>query len=901
MSMPLLQTKLNVPALRSQLVPRPQLLTRLHDQARRPLTLVAAPAGFGKTTLVRAVLNPSDHAVAWLSLDEDDNDPTRFFAYLLAALRTQHANLGERVLPLLAAPQTPPAKVILTPLLNDLATLTTSLLLVLDDYHLINAQPIHEAVAFLVDHLPPQVHLIITTRIDPPLPLARWRARNQLTEIRADDLRFQPDEATVFLNEVMGLRLTTAQIAALETRTEGWIAGLQLAALSMQGRDDVAGFIQAFSGSHRHVLSYLVEEVLNRCPEEALDFLLQTSLLDRLSAPLCNAVTGRSDSQQLLAKIEQANLFLIPLDDEGQWFRYHHLFADVLRQELQQRLSAEVVADLHRRASAWYKGAGLIDEAIHHALAAPAFDQAATLVEQVALTMILQSKFARLRLWLEALPAAAVQTRPLLRLYHVWVLYISGQTHQAAAHLAAVEAMLSADETKRTPEVQGLVAITQTRLLREAGDLTGAIAISQQALANLPEQATLLRARITLNLAIAHYLQGELSAADQLLTESITTGHTAQLIGPLPTIYLKALILRAQGKLQQAVQLCQEGLALIARHQWQELPASGFLYVTMGDLLRERNELGAAAEYLERGIRLGQAGGHHHILIIGSVWLAWLRQTEGNATGSQEAISAALQLIQQHAVSRFWPLPSATCTQARLWIAQGNLAAASDWAQTNGWHRPHSSIPYLDEAASITLARLRIAEGSFAVAASLLQDLHQTAAAAGRNGSLIEILMLQALTYAAQKQREKAMSALAQALLLAEPEGYIRLFVDEGEPMRFLISDFRSFQDKLWIERQPDKEQKAKLPAYLDKLIATFGDQPLFTALPKRQNLIEPLSERELEVLQLVAAGLSNGAIADRLIVSIGTVKTHINRIFGKLGVQSRTQAVARARELGLT
>jgi len=924
MALPLLQTKLYTPPLRPKLVQRAHLLARLHGGTRQRLTLVSAPAGFGKTTLVSAWASQAEHPVAWLSLADDDNDPFHYFTYLIAALQTCHPGLGETVLTLIAEPQPPPLNVLLTLLLNELSAHQTPLTLVLDDYHLITAQPLHEAMTFFINHLPPHLHLVIATRLDPPLPLARWRVRNQLTEIRAAELRFLPAEATNFLNDVMGLRLTAAQIATLETRTEGWIAGLQLAALALQGtlalqgapslpgRDDVASFLQAFSGSHRHVLSYLVEEVLNRCPADMLDFLLQTAILDRFSAPLCATVTGRSDSQQLLEQIEQANLFLTPLDNARQWYRYHPLFTDVLRQQLPQRFSAAAVADLHRRASIWYKEAELLDEAIQHALAAQAFAQAATLVEQVALALILRGEFARLRSWLETLPAEEVQTRPLLTLYHVWVLYIDGQRHQAAVRLEAVEAMLAADETKRTPEVQGLIAITQTRLLREAGDLAGAIAIARQALANLPTQATMLRARITLNLAIAYYLQGDLSAAAQQLTESLTTGQTAQLIGPMPTIYLKAQILRAQGKLQQALQLCLEGVELVARHNWQDLPATGFLYVAIGDLLRERNQLDAAADYLERGIRLGQTGDNHHILIIGHVWLAWLRQTEGNAIGSQEAIRTALQLLQQHAVSRFWPLPSATCTQARLWIAQGNLATANHWAQTNHLHTPHTPIPYLDEAGYLTLARLRIAEGKLAVAESLLRELHQTAAAAGRNGSLIEILILQAVTYAAQQQREQARSVLAQALTLAggllSEEGYVRLFVDEGAALRLLLLDFQ-----FWIAQQPNSEQNIKLSVYVDKLLAAFGNvqanagegllvepSTIQNQKSKSKNLIEPLSERELEVLRLVATGFSNSQIAARLIVTTGTVKTHINHIFGKLGVQSRTQAVARAHEFGL-
>ncbi|MCK6629718.1 MAG: hypothetical protein L6R45_31650 [Anaerolineae bacterium] len=538
MSGPLLTTKLYIPRQRAtqRLVARPHLVARLNKALDDRLTLISAPAGFGKTTLLSEWISHSHHCVAWVSLDAGDNDSIRFWTYGIAALQMLQPDLGQSALTLLQAPQSPALELILTNLLNDITTFPDNFTLVLDDYHVIENPSLHNNLTYLLDHLPPNMHLILTSRADPPLSLARLRARRQLTEIRAADLRFTPEEAAAFLNEVMDLNLSAENIAALEKRTEGWIAGLQLAALSTQGREDVSSFIRAFSGSHRHVLSYLVEEVLNQCPAGILDFLLQTSILDRLSAPLCNAVTGRSDSHQMLEKIEAANLFLIPLDDVGQWYRYHHLFAEVLQSRLQQT-QPDLRPALHHRASEWHEQSGYLAEAIHHALAAQAFDRVATLVEQIAPAMIQHSEFARLLIWLQTLPEEEVQARPLLTLYHVWVLYISGQINQAAARLEAVEAMLETDEAKRTPEVQGLIAAVQARLLRDAGDLVAVIALSRQALAHLPEQDTLLGARIILNLAIAHYLQGELGPASQLLTETITTGHTAQLIAPLPALF----------------------------------------------------------------------------------------------------------------------------------------------------------------------------------------------------------------------------------------------------------------------------------------------------------------------------------------------------------------------------
>ncbi len=512
--------------------------------------------------------------------------------------------------------------------------------------------------------------------------------------------------------------------------------------------------------------------------------------------------------------------------------------------------------------------------------------------------MIQRNELAKLLTWLDALPADEVQARPLLGLYYGWGLFLSGQIKQAATRLEAIEAVLATDEAKQTPEVQGHTAAMRAYLVRETGDFAATIALSRQALAHLPEQDSLLRAMVTLNLAIAHYLQGEFGLASQLLTETIAEGQTAQrMANTLSAIYLNAQLLRAQGALQQALQLCQDGLELVARCGWHNFPAVGFLYVALGDLLREHNELSTAAEYLEKGIYLGQEGGHPHILIIGHVWLAWLRQTQGDVTGSHEAIRAALQLVQHHQVSPFWPLPSAACYQARLWIAQGNLAAASHWGQTSRLNQAGTPGAYLYEVENVTLARLLIAQGNLEAAEALLLRLHHSAASARRSGSLIEILILQAITCAAQKRGEEALSALAQALSLAEPEGFVRIFLDEGAPMARLLQAAQT---------------RGIAPDYVETLLAAFAKDegarmkdegavaPLHPSSFIPQPLVEPLTARELEVLRLLADGASNGEIAQRLIVSLSTVKKHISNIFGKLEAQSRTQAIARARALNL-
>jgi LuxR family transcriptional regulator, maltose regulon positive regulatory protein len=901
---PLLKTKFHIPLIQpdpsDSLVLRPSLIEQLNKGLPGKLSLISAPAGFGKTTLVSHWLQQVNLPAAWLSLDEDDNDLARFLNYLIAALQTIRPEVGMSVLAMLHSSALPHSDTLLTLLINDLITISEKFILVLDDYHAIQTYLIDQAIAYFIEHMPPSMHLVITSRVDPNLSLARLRAKGQLTELRGTDLSFTQVETAQFLKKVTGLSLSTAEVAALNRHVEGWVAGLQMAALSLRQREapDVAQFIEDFTGSHRYIMDYLVDEVLQGQPPEIQTFLLYTSILDQLCGPLCEALFRESEAsgsdqdvaspamfldarrvQELLVYLEHANLFINPLDDQRHWYRYHQLFADLLRHRLSYTYP-DHIATLHLKASQWYEQAGLTGSAVRHSLAAHAFGRAATLVEQVAPAMLQRVELARLLSWLEALPEEEVQARPLLALYYGWDLFLSGQIQRAAARLETVEARLAMDEAKRTPEVQAQVAAMRVCLARETGDFDTTIALSREALADLPERATLLRAMVALNLAVAYYFQGELEPASELLTESIGTGQTAQRASiTLYSISLSAQILRAQGRLQQALQLCQEGLERVGRLGWRNFPAAGILYVTLGDLFRERNELTAAAEYLEKGIQLGQEGGIPNILISGHVWLSWLRQTQGDVAGSQVSIRTALQLVQRDQVSRFWPLPPAACYQARLWIAQGNLAAASRWAQASDLNEGYTST-YFYEVDALTLARLLIAQGSLEDAESLLLRLQRAAVAAGRGGSLIEILILQAITFTAQKHGEEALSALAHALHLAKPEGFVRIFLDEGPPMVEILR--RAVAQGLHTH-------------YALHLLNALSE-----TVTAPQPLIEPLSERELEVLRRVAAGYSNNQIAQELVVAVSTVKKHISNIYDKLEVESRTQAVARARELGL-
>jgi len=899
MTAPLVVTKLYAPPPPAKAVLRPRLIERLNEGPRRRLTLISAPAGFGKSTLVSEWAAGCGQRVAWLSLDEGDSDPARFLTYLVAALQTISQGVGEGMLGAMQAaqPLTAIHEFLLATLLNEIAAMPEAFMLVLDDYHLIDSEPIDHALAYLLDHLPPQMRLVLATREDPSLPLARYRGRGQLTELRAAELRFTAEEAGDFLNRVMGLELSAADVAALEGRTEGWIAGLQLAALSLQGRQDVAGFLQAFTGSHRFVLDYLVEEVLQHQPERVREFLLQTAILDRLCAPLCDAVTEWEDGKEMLDGLERGNLFLVPLDDRRLWFRYHQLFGDVLRTFLREAQPGQV-AGLHRRASAWYEKNGLGPDAIRHALAAGEYGRAAGLIELAWSAMDISYQFATWLGWVRALPEEAIRTRPVLSAGYAWALLDSGELEAVEARLQDAERRLDgpADSMVVADDVQFRslpASIATARAYRSlaSGNVPDTVKYARQALDLVPEDDQTRYIQATSLLGLAQYANGELAAAERSLAD-----FTAYLrkIGDVQTLigitFLLCDIRVGLGRLHEAESGYQQAIGL-ASSQGEPMPfGTADLYRGLAELAIEWGDLQAAAQHLLTARKLGEQStlpGWPHRLCVSQ---ARLLEARGEPAGALALLEEAERVYVRSPLPDVRPLPA---LKARIAIKLGRPVEPLGWARAQAI-AVDDELRYMREFEHITLARLLIAragvDGDRRAALSLLARLLQAAEEGGRNGSVIEILILQALAQQAQGNQTQAQGALERALALAEPEGYVWAFVNEGEALRRLI------------EKQT-RHQGRPLSGYADRLLAAFAGPapaPRSERAPLKAEGIEPLSERELEVLRLLRSELSGPEIARELTISLNTLRTHTKNIYGRLGVNSRRAAVRRAEELGL-
>jgi ATP/maltotriose-dependent transcriptional regulator MalT len=913
--LPLLATKLFVPRPRPDLVPRPRLLGRLDAglEAGR-CSLLSAPAGAGKTSLLADWLAHLDRQVAWLTLDERDQDVGQVLGYLVAALQTIAPACGRGALAWLEAPQPPPPDVVVTGLVNDLTALPAPGVLVLDDYHLVQAPEVHAAVAFLLDHLPPTLHLVIASREDPPLPLPRLRARRQLAEVRAADLGFRVEEAAALLGPSMGLRLTQAQVVALVERTEGWAAGLQLAALALRDRPDPAGFVAAFAGGHRLVADYLTTEVLDRQPAPTRRFLLATGVLDRLCAPLCDALVApdAGGSQGVLEELERANLFLVPLDDERGWYRYHHLFADALRARLAREDGPEAVAALHRRASGWFGRQGLLPEAIGHALAGDAAEDAATWIEALTPTLISRSAIhGSLEQWIASLPEPVVRARPLLCLQRALLLAYRFRMEEAATWVeAARRALPTAADGPLSPETRrwrGAVTAIQAYLatVGPAPAPAQALAWVEEALADLPTDDVAFRSIAQHSLGQAALVQGQVDRAEQAFAAAAAIGRAAGIVhGTLVAIVQQVSLQRMRGAGRQALATARAALAWAAEHTEPGTPGVGMLSVLLADLLRDGNALAAAVPLATDGLRaVRQYGDAPPIALVASLSLARLHLAQGEPAGAAALLTEARPLVQNGPFAILAPLLDAV--EAEVRIAQGDGAAAARWAMTAAALDPATGARFGGvvftagvEALGVTPARVLVVQGRATGDAALLRQAErhleaawELAEAQGLGWLRLRVLILRALLADAQGDHEAAPGSLAAAVAQAEPEGVIRPFLDEGAPMAALLADLRAAARD---ERGP---AGGASPAFLRTLLAAFPGQP---PEPHRTGLIEPLSVRELEVLRLLAAGRSNADMAAELFVEQSTVKTHLIHLYRKLGVHSRTQAVARAQALRL-
>lgn len=898
--MTVLATKLYIPPHRAKTVLRPRLIERLNEglSSGRKLILISASAGFGKTTLVSEWIAGCERPVAWLSLDEGDNDITRFLTYLVTSLQTIAANIGEEVLGALQSPQPPPIELILTTLINEITNVPNNpstgsgqgFILVLEDYHIIDSKPVDNALTFLLEHLPSKMHLVITTREDPALPLARLRAKNQLTEIRAADLRFSEAEAAEFFNKVMGLQLSAEDVAALEKRTEGWVAGLQLAALSMQGKVDASEFIRSFSGANQFVLDYLLEEVLQRQPAHVQGFLLRTSILNRMNGSLCDALLHNENpsAQQVLEQLERGNLFVISLDGERNWYRYHRLFRDLLRQRLDQKYSKEEIAEMHIRASEWFEQNGEAGEAFQHAIAAADFNRAARLAETAWLAMDENFQTVAWLGWVKQLPASVKRLRPVLLTQIGWSHMDAGNVMLSESSLRDAEASLKRPlaemvivEKEQFRTLSARIAFARAYNAQTQNLFDDVVRYVETALDIIPHEDQYMQAQASSILSTTYWASGELDKSFELMSNWVDAAQQAgNIVFAVAASFGKADILITQGRLRDAKQVYQTALSLAAEHGAEQHTAHHHL--GLGLLHHEMGEDEPAAHHLQKAFELGRQTTIVEWMYRKSLAQAYLKESEGDLHSALELLNDAQRFYVRTPIPNLRPVEA---MQARIHIKQNHLNKAQAWAHQSGLSLQDKPI-FLNEFGYLTFARIMLAENQndqhFQTILQMLESLLKQAESQNRLRSRIDILITQALAFSA-KDSAKALATLEQALTLAEPEGYLRLFVDEGKPMAELLSRFKS----------------SKLQQYANRILAALTPS-IHPSSFSIQPLIDPLSERELEVLHLIAQGLSNQEITQKLVVALSTVKGHNLRIFAKLQAKSRTEAVARARELGL-
>jgi LuxR family maltose regulon positive regulatory protein len=915
----LLSTKLSIPPLRPRLVERPRLIQALNRGMDCGFVLISAPAGYGKSTLLSAWLNQLAFPSTWFSIDEEDNHPNRFLAYLTAALRKIEPSVDEFEDTALKSLPLPPMEVVLTPLINHLASVERRFCLVLDNYHEIKNQVVHQAMTFLLEHRPASLHLVIATRADPPLSLSRMRGRAQMAEIRLADLRFSAQEISAFLGKVMELNLSEKDLAFLETITEGWIAGLQMAGLSLLGREEVSAFIQSFSGEHRYILDFLFEEVFQRQSAELQNFLLQTAVLEQFSGNLCDAVTLQSNSQAILETLERSNLFLIALDEQRKWYRYHHLFSDLLKSRLKQTYP-NLGALLYQRASSWYAEEHDLEKAITYALAAMDYERVASLVEQVAQNLDMQNEQAMLASWVGRLPADILEKHPWLCVYRAWGYYWTGRREVEEEWLQLAEKALEKTFDGKVSErdhILGHIAAIRAHTALVAENIPRALEMGEEALRLLPESDE-MRFETAIALGGAYWALGDALQSEQafgVARAAVSKArHTSIAVGPIGYGGIQQV---KQGRLQDAMASFQDALRMATLSDGRETPVAGFPLVRLGDVWRERNDLPLASQYLFRGLEQCLRLSQPDVLTDAYVCFGRYQLAVGDLVGTRASLQKADQIAQQIKVDR-WILCWLEDLRLRIWLAEGNLEAVNQWVENCGLS-PDGKFSYQHDLHHQNLARALVAQAvsarrrsSYTIAASLLDRLRIAAEGAGWVHELIRIMVLQVINEQAFGTEEMALNHLTQALSLAQPGGYMRVFLDEGENLKRL----------LW-QLDHDLEENsaassAQLRLYLSELLAAY-EHPASRLVPEQMTVmhtaavkveptirstqsdlwVERLSKREVEVLKLLAQGYSDKRIAQTLQIARETVHKHLMNIYGKLEVHNRTTAVARARELG--
>ena len=889
----LLTTKLFVPSTSPELVPRPRLYERLDEGLTRKLTLVSAPAGFGKSTVVTGWLAENGNQAAWLSLDEGDNDIVRFWTYLIAAIQTVNPETGAEARQIVSGPQLRSTEPIAISLINDITQLESGLILVLDDYHVIESEKIHAGISYLLEHQPPNLHILLVTRADPSISLARLRAHSQLIEIRAQELQFSLEEATTLLNEKMGLNLDSEQVAALNTHTESWVVGLQLAALSMKGKLSYETFINEFTGGHKFILDYLIEEVLVNLPEAQREFMLRTSILDRFCSELCQAVTGDPSSQQMLDEIWKSNLFLIPLDTDGRWFRYHHLFAEVLRALLEQNHSGELTA-LHLKAAAWFESEGHLGEAVDHGLRSGNMQAATDLFLKHWMPFLHRGEVATVLRWLDALPEEAGRDNPLISLARCWAMFLNGQglqlepyveqAHEAYERLASGGVLSSRQQN----EILAQEALMRSVVARARGDHTRSLAHVEEAAQTMPSEFSEGVGTVWNMLAAARAGAGDYDSTIEAYECGIALSYQeGNLVGAYGCMYGQLMYMIVQGRLNEAEEICRQAIDKAVSDGHGEFPAAGSLYVSMTRIKMERNQLDEAEAYLDTALRISRPGGFTEQVRTGRYLRAELAAAQGKKETAEKIMHELERII--NAMDDAYMIGELNWRWARLSLSLGDLDTA------RGRLRKLDEMWIATQHANLVLwygttkAHLLVVEERWREALAILEESIPELRTGNSRGELVRQLVLQAAALDALGNRRSALSALSEALALSAPEGFILRWLDTGPGIVPLLRELKDAPD---ISKD--------LLSYLDTLLEacrdTYGDLPL----PKKEELLNPLTPRELEILRLIGQGYSNPEIAEELVVSLNTIKKHTSNIYSKLGVRSRTQAIACAHELNL-